>query len=94
MGDTLNKLAKRATSLANTEIERGRDNMGVKAVVEDILPCTAMVLIEICTIFLTIMASTTMSRLGMSPFVFVVYTNALSSIILLPYSFLYHRRDK
>ncbi|XP_009790538.1 WAT1-related protein At1g70260-like [Nicotiana sylvestris] len=94
MGDTLNKLAKRARSLDNTEIESGGENMGVKAVVEDILPCTAMVLIEICTIFLTIMASTTMSRLGMSPFVFVVYTNALSSIILLPYSFLYHRRDK
>ncbi|CAN4124263.1 unnamed protein product [Withania somnifera] len=58
------------------------------------LPCTAMVIIEMCTIFLTIMASTAMSRLGMSSFVFVVYTNALSSIILLPYSYFYHRRDK
>ncbi|XP_060214353.1 WAT1-related protein At1g70260-like isoform X1 [Lycium barbarum] len=68
--------------------------MGVKAIVEDILPCTGMVITEIVTIFLTIMASTAMSRLRMSSFVFVVYTNALSSIILLPYSYLYHRRDK
>lgn len=64
------------------------------AIVQDILPCTAMVIIEMCTIFLTIMASTAMSRLGMSSFVFVVYTNALSSIILLPFSYFYHRRDK
>ncbi|KAF3626388.1 hypothetical protein FXO37_30391 [Capsicum annuum] len=64
------------------------------AIVEDILPCTAMVIIEMCTIFLTIMASTAMSRLGMSSFVFVVYTNALSSVILLPFSYFYHRKDK
>ncbi|KAF3677190.1 putative WAT1-related protein-like [Capsicum annuum] len=40
------------------------------------------------------MASTAMSRLGMSSFVFVVYTNALSSVILLPFSYFYHRKDK
>ncbi|KAG5604418.1 hypothetical protein H5410_025910 [Solanum commersonii] len=64
------------------------------AIAQDILPCIAMVIIEMCTIFLTIMASTSMSRLGMSSYVFVVYTNALSSIILLPCSYFYHRRDK
>ncbi|KAK6133718.1 hypothetical protein DH2020_032628 [Rehmannia glutinosa] len=58
----------------------------------EILPCTAMVLVEGCIIGLTIMASTAMAR-GMSPFVFVVYTNALGSIILLPFSFFYHRKD-
>lgn len=64
------------------------------AIAQDIFPCIAMVIIEMCTIFLTIMASTSMSRLGMSSYVFVVYTNALSSIILLPCSYFYHRRDK
>ncbi|KAL0447109.1 UNVERIFIED_CONTAM: WAT1-related protein [Sesamum latifolium] len=60
----------------------------MKAVVGEVLPCAAMVLVEGCIIGLTIMASTAMAR-GMSPFVFVVYTNALGSIILLPFSFFY-----
>ncbi|XP_060186074.1 WAT1-related protein At1g70260 [Lycium barbarum] len=69
--------------------------MGVKvAIGEKMLPCIAMIIIEACTIFLTIMASTAMSKLGMSSFVFVVYTNALSFILLIPYSFLLHRKDK
>ncbi|KAI3452765.1 hypothetical protein Pfo_009428 [Paulownia fortunei] len=62
----------------------------VKAALREVVPCAAMVLVEGCIIGLTIMASTAMAR-GMSPFVFVVYTNALGSIILLPYSFLYDR---
>ncbi|KAK6139250.1 hypothetical protein DH2020_027005 [Rehmannia glutinosa] len=59
---------------------------GVKAVLGEALPCAAMVVVEGCIIALTIMASTAMAK-GMSPFVFVVYTNALGSILLLPYSF-------
>ncbi|KAL0408624.1 UNVERIFIED_CONTAM: WAT1-related protein [Sesamum radiatum] len=58
----------------------------MKAVLGEVLPCAAMVLVEGCIIGLTIMASTAMAR-GMSPFVFVVYTNALGSIILLPFTF-------
>lgn len=68
--------------------------MGVKVAIGEMLPCTAMIIIEACTIFLTIMASTAMSKLGMSSYVFVVYTNALSFILLIPFSFLFHRRDK
>ncbi|MCD7461200.1 hypothetical protein HAX54_045493 [Datura stramonium] len=68
--------------------------MGVKIAIGEMLPCTAMIIIEACTIFLTIMASTAMSKLGMSSFVFVVYTNALSFILLIPFSFLFHTRDK
>ncbi|KAG9160565.1 hypothetical protein Leryth_020712 [Lithospermum erythrorhizon] len=64
----------------------------ITRVLEDVLPCISMLLVEACTIFLTIAASTAMAR-GMSPFVFVVYTNALASIILLPYSFI-SDRDK
>ncbi|XP_011071064.1 WAT1-related protein At1g70260 [Sesamum indicum] len=65
----------------------------MKAVIGEVLPCAAMVLVEGCIIGLTIMASTAMAR-GMSPFVFVVYTNALGSIILLPFSFFYHRDNR
>ncbi|PIN09878.1 hypothetical protein CDL12_17538 [Handroanthus impetiginosus] len=61
---------------------------GIKAAMGEVaLPCAAMVVVEGCIIALTIMASTAMAR-GMSPFVFVVYTNALGSILLLPYLFL------
>ncbi|XP_073147956.1 WAT1-related protein At1g70260-like isoform X2 [Henckelia pumila] len=64
---------------------------GLKAVV--VVPLAAMVLVEGCIIVLTIMASSGMAR-GMSPFVFVVYTNALGSILLFPYSYFYDRRDQ
>ncbi|KAG6757542.1 hypothetical protein POTOM_037858 [Populus tomentosa] len=64
--------------------------MGVGSKLGEAAPFTVMVIMEGCTIALTIMAKTVMSR-GMSPFVFVVYTNALGTLILLPYSFLYHR---
>lgn len=64
--------------------------MGVGSKLGEVAPFTVMVIMEGCTIALTIMAKTVMSR-GMSPFVFVVYTNALGTLILLPFSFLYHR---
>ncbi|CAA3030115.1 WAT1-related At1g70260-like [Olea europaea subsp. europaea] len=64
--------------------------MGFMAVLGEIVPSTSMVMVEGSTIGLTILASTAISK-GMSPFVFVVYTNAIGSIILLPYSFLYDR---
>ncbi|KAE8687992.1 WAT1-related protein [Hibiscus syriacus] len=53
-------------------------------------PFTVMVIMEACTIALTILAKTAMTG-GMSPFVFVVYTNAVGSLLLLPFSFLFHR---
>ncbi|KAG6429602.1 hypothetical protein SASPL_107654 [Salvia splendens] len=58
------------------------------ATLSDVMACGSMVVVEGCIIGLTIMASTAMAK-GMSPFVFVVYTNALSSLILLPYSFFF-----
>ncbi|KAG6398805.1 hypothetical protein SASPL_140276 [Salvia splendens] len=62
----------------------------MKAAMVEAAPCAAMVLVEGSIIGLTIMASTAMAR-GMSPFVFVVYTNILGSILLLPYCFFYQR---
>ncbi|KAL8532627.1 hypothetical protein ACS0TY_009000 [Phlomoides rotata] len=61
-------------------------SVGMRAAMAEILPSAAMVLVEGSIIALTILANTAMSR-GMSPFVFVVYTNALGSLILLPHIF-------
>ncbi|KAG2322324.1 hypothetical protein Bca52824_015537 [Brassica carinata] len=61
--------------------------------VREFVPFVAMVIMEACTIALTIMAKTALTG-GMSPFVFVVYTNALGSILLLPFSFFFHRKDR
>ncbi|KAF5746629.1 nodulin MtN21 family protein [Tripterygium wilfordii] len=64
--------------------------MGVRGKVLEVVPFIAMVTMEGCTIGLTILAKTAITG-GMSPLVFVVYTNALGSILLLPYSILFHR---
>ncbi|XP_022892019.1 WAT1-related protein At1g70260-like [Olea europaea var. sylvestris] len=64
--------------------------MGFTSFIGEVVPSTVMVIMEGCTIGLTILASTVMAK-GLSPFVFVVYTNAIGSIILLPYSFIYDR---
>ncbi|KAJ4884300.1 WAT1-related protein [Raphanus sativus] len=61
--------------------------------VREFVPFVAMVIMEACTIALTILAKTALTG-GMSPFVFVVYTNALGSILLLPFSFFFHRNDR
>ncbi|CAI0379671.1 unnamed protein product [Linum tenue] len=59
-------------------------------------PFAGMVGMEGCAIALTIMAKTVLSggmvnRMVMSPYVFVVYVNALGTLFLFPFSFLYHR---
>ncbi|EOY00432.1 hypothetical protein QUC31_014281 [Theobroma cacao] len=61
-----------------------REKMG------EVVPFTLMVIMEGCTIGLTILAKTAITG-GMSPFVFVVYTNAIGSLLLLPLSFIFHR---
>ncbi|KAF8102243.1 hypothetical protein N665_0199s0018 [Sinapis alba] len=67
--------------------------MEVKVRKEKFVPFVAMVIMEACTIALTILAKTALTG-GMSPFVFVVYTNAFGSILLLPFSFFFHRNDR
>ncbi|WCJ21695.1 nodulin MtN21 /EamA-like transporter family protein [Euphorbia peplus] len=57
------------------------------------LPFIVMVIMEGCTIGLTILAKTAMST-GLSPYVFVVYTNALSTLFLFPFSFFFHRNQR
>ncbi|GMH01632.1 hypothetical protein Nepgr_003471 [Nepenthes gracilis] len=57
---------------------------------EAAVPFVLMVLMEGCTIALTITVNSAMED-GMNQFVFVAYSNALSSSILLPYSLFFHR---
>ncbi|EXB82637.1 Auxin-induced protein 5NG4 [Morus notabilis] len=67
--------------------------MSVKPKVWEVVPFLAMVTMEGSTIALTIWAKTVLTN-GMSPFVFVVYTHALSSLILFPFSIFFHRNDR
>ncbi|EOA35311.1 hypothetical protein CARUB_v10020485mg [Capsella rubella] len=67
--------------------------MELKVRRDEFVPFVAMAIMEACTIALTIMAKTALTG-GMSPFVFVVYTNAFGSILLLPFSFFFHRNDR
>ncbi|CAN8244936.1 unnamed protein product [Cochlearia groenlandica] len=60
---------------------------------ETIVPFIAMASMEACTIALTILAKTALTG-GMSPFVFIVYTNSLGSLLLIPYSFFFHRDER
>ncbi|XP_059448124.1 LOW QUALITY PROTEIN: WAT1-related protein At1g70260 [Corylus avellana] len=59
----------------------------------EVVPFMVMVAMEGCTIGLTIFAKTAITN-GMSPFVFVVYTNALASLLLLPFTFIFRCRDR
>ncbi|KAL1215341.1 WAT1-related protein [Cardamine amara subsp. amara] len=67
--------------------------MEVKVRRDELVPFIAMAIMEACTIALTIMAKTALTG-GMSPFVFVVYTNAFGSILLLPFSFFFHKNER
>ncbi|XP_074295981.1 WAT1-related protein At1g70260-like [Silene latifolia] len=54
------------------------------------VPFVMMFIMEGCTIALTITAKSAMNG-GMNQFVFVAYSNALSSVLLLSYSLMFHR---
>ncbi|KAK4257101.1 hypothetical protein QN277_006733 [Acacia crassicarpa] len=57
------------------------------------IPFVAMVMLECLDVGLTTLSKAAMSR-GMSHFVFVVYSNALASAILLPSSFIFTRKNR
>ncbi|XP_074274454.1 WAT1-related protein At1g70260-like [Silene latifolia] len=63
--------------------------MSLEEKVFDLVPSLVMFIMEGCTIALTITAKSAMNA-GMNQFVFVAYTNALSSILLLSYSLIFH----
>ncbi|KAH9609143.1 hypothetical protein KSS87_002369 [Heliosperma pusillum] len=64
--------------------------MTLEEKVFDLVPSLVMFIMEGCTIALTITAKSAMNA-GMNQFVFVAYTNALSSILLLSYCLIFHR---
>ncbi|KAH7867382.1 hypothetical protein Vadar_032764 [Vaccinium darrowii] len=67
--------------------------MGLKRYLVGLLPFAAMVMVECFDVGLTTLSKAAMSK-GMSHFVFVVYSNALATLILLPSSFLFHRTKR
>lgn len=66
--------------------------MGVKSVLLNLLPFAAMVMVECLDVGLTTLSKAAMSK-GMSQFVFVVYSNALATLILLP-SLIFYRTKR
>ncbi|XVF54160.1 hypothetical protein PTKIN_Ptkin05aG0158600 [Pterospermum kingtungense] len=71
---------------------RGRE-MEVKSGLVELAPFAAMVAVECLDVGLTTLSKAAMSR-GMSHFVFVVYSNALASTILLPTAFFFTRKKR
>ncbi|KAK2663812.1 hypothetical protein Ddye_002386 [Dipteronia dyeriana] len=67
--------------------------MEVKSFLVGLIPFAAMVVAEVVDVGLTTLSKAAMSK-GMSHFVFVVYSNALASFILLPFSFFINRRKR
>ncbi|KAJ6294024.1 hypothetical protein OIU76_022159 [Salix suchowensis] len=66
--------------------------MGAKSVLINSLPFAAMVMVECLDVGLTTLSKAAMSK-GMSRFVFVVYSNALATLILLP-CVIFHRAKR
>uniref|UniRef100_A0A6N2LGE3 WAT1-related protein n=1 Tax=Salix viminalis TaxID=40686 RepID=A0A6N2LGE3_SALVM len=66
--------------------------MGAKSFLLNSLPFAAMVMVECLDVGLTTLSKAAMSK-GMSRFVFVVYSNALATLILLP-CLIFHRAKR
>jgi hypothetical protein len=69
--------------------KRVRD-MGLRSNLMGLVPFAAMVVVECLDVGLTTLSKAAMSK-GMSHYVFVVYSNALATLILIPSSFIIHR---
>ncbi|KAF8399296.1 hypothetical protein HHK36_015161 [Tetracentron sinense] len=67
--------------------------MEVKSSLWRLMPYAAMVGVECLDVGMTTLSKAAMSR-GMSHFLFVFYSNAFATVILLPPSFILHRKDR
>ncbi|GMI96393.1 Usually multiple acids move in and out Transporters 40 [Hibiscus trionum] len=67
--------------------------MTVKSCLVESAPFAAMVAVELLDVGLTTLSKAAMSK-GMSHFVFVVYSNALATVILLPAAFFFTRKKR
>ncbi|XWS37380.1 hypothetical protein CRYUN_Cryun19dG0038000 [Craigia yunnanensis] len=78
----------------NPSSQQSRERrMRVKSCLVELAPFAAMVAVECLDVGLTTLSKAAMSK-GMSHFVFVVYSNALASIILLPAAFIFTRKKR
>ncbi|GFS32637.1 nodulin MtN21 /EamA-like transporter family protein [Actinidia rufa] len=67
--------------------------MGLKPFLVGVMPFAAMVMVESFDVGLTTLSKAAMTK-GMSHFVFVVYSNAIATLILLPSSFFLTRTKR
>ncbi|EOY20648.1 hypothetical protein QUC31_006963 [Theobroma cacao] len=67
--------------------------MRVRSWLVELAPFAAMVAVECLDVGLTTLSKAAMSK-GMSHFVFVVYSNALASVILIPAAFFFTRKKR
>ncbi|KAA8530262.1 hypothetical protein F0562_004971 [Nyssa sinensis] len=70
-----------------------REKMGMQSGIKDALPFAVMVVVECIEIGMATLSKAAMNR-GMSKFVFVVYYNALGTLILLPHFIFHIHRSK
>jgi hypothetical protein len=68
--------------------------MEVKRYLLECTPFAAMVIVECLNVGLTTLSKAAMSTKGMNHFIFVLYSNALATLILLPSSFLINRSTR
>lgn len=78
------------TPVISATLSEGEREREMKTYLVELLPFAAMIMVECLDVGLTTLSKAAMSR-GMSHFVFVVYSNALATLILLPSSFIIHR---
>ncbi|CAK7326938.1 unnamed protein product [Dovyalis caffra] len=78
-----------ALCVGEVGVEGERAEMGLKAAA----PFVGMVMAECAQVGLMILGKAAMSN-GMTNFIFVLYSNALASLILLPSSFFLHRSER
>ncbi|KAE8124177.1 hypothetical protein FH972_019084 [Carpinus fangiana] len=67
--------------------------MGLRSNLVGLVPFAAMVVVECLDVGLTTLSKAAMSK-GMSHYVFVVYSNALATLILIPSSFIIDRNKR
>ncbi|WJX94289.1 hypothetical protein P8452_75721 [Trifolium repens] len=68
--------------------------MEMKRYLLECTPFAAMVIVECLNVGLTTLSKAAMSTKGMNHFIFVLYSNALATLILLPSSFLINRSTR
>lgn len=75
-------------------VKTDSSEMEVKRYLLECIPFAAMVIVECLDVGLTTLSKEAMSTKGMNHFIFVLYSNALATFILLPSYFLINRTTR